>query len=645
MVICIRQNTSPAKKNSKKISKIVASCSEFSYIMFMKILHSLKLQFILLFSIFIIALSAVTSILGMLELSKTVESTFAVQGFTIMEKAASLIDGDSFEALTKSLDENDPFYEETRIKLLELKNVTGSHYLYTMAPLGGNIQQNVWQFIIDGSTEPHDEENFSALGLTEDVSEYDEAFKTVLNSGKTESSRLENQGEWGWLISTYTPIRNSAGNIVGIIGCDFDGNFLHEAIQAGQKQKLIIGAASIILGLLLLALFLRMIFSRIQKINSILKELSHGEGDLTRRIKIDKEDEIGELSAYLNTTLDKIKNLVIVIKDKSSKLHTIGNNLASNMQETAGAVHQITDNIQTIKQKINGQSASVSETHSTMELVTANIAKLSENVEVHTSSVSESSSAIEEMLANVQSVSRTLIHNAKNVNELIKVSNAGRSSLETVIQDIKVIANESNGLLEINSLMKDIAGQTNLLSMNAAIEAAHAGDAGKGFTVVADEIRKLAINSAEKTNTVSNVLKKIKKAIDIINASASIVLEDFEAIDKKIRIVSDQEVTIRNAMEEQGKGSQRILEAVSRMNEQTQMVKQGSDEMHNGSKGVIRESKNLEKVTVEIFNGMNEMAGNASEIKTRVTHVNDMSKKTKEHIEVLFDEISKFKVA
>ena len=610
----------------------------------MKKIRSLKFQFIVLFSAFIVALSAITAILGIQELSKAVEDTFAMQGYAIMDRAVSMIDGDSFEALAKSMDENDPFYEETRQKLLGLKEISGSLYLYTMAPVGGDLATDRWQFIIDGSAEMDDEENFSVLGLEEDVSDYDEAFKRLLLSGKTESSELEYQGGWGWLISTYTPIRNSSGEIVGIIGCDFDGNYLYNAIKAGKTQKIIVGVISIVLGLAMLALFLRMIFSRIEKVSAILKELSLGEGDLTRRLEIDKEDEIGELSSYLNTTLDKIKNLVVVIKEESSNLHNIGNNLAANMQQTAGAVSQITESIQNIKQKITGQSDSVSQTHSTMEQVTTTIARLGKNVETQSTSVSESSLAIEDMMANVQNVASTLVRNAENFNELIEVSDEGRNSLKMITSDIQEIAMESNGLREINRVIENIAAQTNFLSMNAAIEAAHAGDAGKGFSVVAGEIRKLAEESSTQSTNVSRVLKKMIKAIDGINVSASSVMEKFEAIDDKVRTVSDLEVGVRRAMEEQGHDSERILEAVYRMNEQTQMVKQGSEEMRSGSKEVIVESRNLEKVTVEISDGMNEMAGSANEINTAVSHVNKMSMKTREHIETLIDEVSKFKV-
>jgi methyl-accepting chemotaxis protein len=180
--------------------------------------------------------------------------------------------------------------------------------------------------------------------------------------------------------------------------------------------------------------------------------------------------------------------------------------------------------------------------------------------------------------------------------------------------------------------------------MNAAIEAAHAGEAGKGFAVVADEIRKLAENSGEQSKTISAVLKKIKDSIDKITASTDSVLNKFEAIDGGVRVVSDQEENIRNAMEEQGAGSKQILEAVGQLNDVTQMVKNGSAEMLEGSRQVIRESKNLEMVTQEITNGMNEMATGADEINVAVNRVNAISGENKSHIDVLVREVSKFKV-
>jgi len=606
----------------------------------MKLFHSLRFRFAFIFSVFIIVLSVSMSLLGIRQTSKAASNVFSAQGIAIVEKAVSLVNGDSFETLVKSLDKNDPFFEETRVNLFELKELSGCRYLYTMS----QVDKNIWQYIIDGSGDPEDSENFSDIGEKEDTDSYDVAFKRVMISGKTESGELVNQSEWGWIVSIYSPIRNSAGKIVGIAGCDFNGTGLHNSIVSEIKQQSIIGGISIILGIALALFFMRMIFTPIKNINVILKEISLGEGDLTKRINIQRKDEIQELATYFNMTLDKIRNLIVVIKGETANLHNVGGNLASNMQETVGAIHHITAHIDAIKQKITSQSASVSQTGATMNNVTANIDKLDKNVEAQTESVSKSSSAIEEMLASIESVTKTLGRNAQSVQELIKVSDHGRTSLQKVTQDIQEIANESEGLMQINSVMENISSQTNLLSMNAAIEAAHAGEAGKGFAVVAGEIRKLAESAAQQSKTISDVLKKIKNSIDTITGSTNTALDNFNEVDEQVRAVSQQETNIYAAMEEQGRGSKQIHEAISKLNELTQMVKNGSTEMLNGSKEVIMESRNLEKVTVEISTGMNEIVNGAEKINSSVTQVESISKTNKDCIDTLFNEVSKFKV-
>jgi methyl-accepting chemotaxis protein len=375
-----------------------------------------------------------------------------------------------------------------------------------------------------------------------------------------------------------------------------------------------------------------------------LKDISEGEGDLTKRITTTSKDEVGDLSRYFNETLEKIRNLVIKIKQESIMLYDIGTNLASNMTETAAAVNEINANIQSIKGRVMNQSASVSETNATMEQVTVNINKLNGHIENQSVNVSRASSAIEEMVANIQQVTKTLVGNAVNVHNLREASAAGHTGLQDVVADIQEIARESTGLMEINSVMENIASQTNLLSMNAAIEAAHAGDAGRGFAVVADEIRKLAESSGEQSKTIGTILKKIKESIDNIGVSTENVLKKFEAIDTSVRTVAEQEDSIRSAMEEQEQGSKIILDGVVEVNEITSQVKSSSHEMLEGAREVIQESNNLEKVTQEITYGMNEMASGAEQINTAVNQVNELSGKNREGIDSLIREVSRFKV-
>ncbi|MDR2629745.1 MAG: methyl-accepting chemotaxis protein [Spirochaetaceae bacterium] len=419
--------------------------------------------------------------------------------------------------------------------------------------------------------------------------------------------------------------------------------FLQE-VHTMTAFTVILGIIAALLAAAVIFLATERITRPIVKVALTLKDISEGEGDLTKTVAAPSADEIGDMARYFNQTLKKIRSLVITIKNQAVNLFDVGNELAENMNQTAAVINEITAHIQRIKGQVINQSSSVTETSATMEQITSNIDKLKDQVDRQGNSVSQSSSAIEEMLANIQSVTQTLVKNAANVRELIESSEVGRAGLEEVAADIQAIARESEGLLEINAVMENIASQTNLLSMNAAIEAAHAGEAGKGFAVVADEIRKLAENSGEQSKIISAVLKKIKDSIDKITRSTGSVLNKFEAIDTGVRTVSDQEENIRNAMEEQSAGSKQILEAIGQLNEMTQMVKNRAEEMLEGSRQVIEESKNLEAVTQEISKGMNEMVTGADEINVAVSQVNTISGKNRENIDVLVREVSKFKV-
>jgi methyl-accepting chemotaxis protein len=407
------------------------------------------------------------------------------------------------------------------------------------------------------------------------------------------------------------------------------------------KIFIVIAVACSIVLVVILGLIIKKPFESMMR---TLEEIA-AEWDMTKRFEIYGKDETGRLAGFFNLTFEKMEKLLKDIKDQSAAMSDLGIALAANMNESAAAVNQIAAAIQNIKSRMLNQSASVTETTAAMEQITGNIGKLSGHVDRQTLSVSQSSSAVEEMLANIQSVTQTLVKNADNVRELMESSDAGRSGLREVAADIQEIARESEGLLEINAVMENIASQTNLLSMNAAIEAAHAGEAGKGFAVVADEIRKLAESSSEQSKTIGTVLKKIKGSIDTITYSTGKVLDKFEAIDNAVRIVSDQETNIRAAMEEQGAGSKQILDAIAALNGITGQVKGGSEEMLSGSRGVIRESKNLGIATEEITRGINEMAAATDQINTAINQVNELSLQNRDNIDMLVRQVSVFKIA
>jgi len=476
---------------------------------------------------------------------------------------------------------------------------------------------------------------------------------------KTQFNVIDNGGTWGSFVSdavrekhgsqyyeyrganrlsVYTDIPQYNWLLVTSV----EKKEIDSLVRKDVPRTIIVGLSLIFIGIIIVIFLSRIITTPISKIDAIMEHL--GEGDLTCNIEMHSKDEYGHLSDNINRTINNIKSLIDNVKNKIDDLQVIGEELTSNMNETAAAVNEMTSNIQSIKQRIINQSASVTETHATMEQITQNINKLDKNVVHQSDNVADSSSAIEEMVANIKSVTNTLIKNNENVIHLKNASETGKDSVNKVANDIQAISKESEGLLEINSVMENIAAQTNLLSMNAAIEAAHAGDAGKGFAVVANEIRKLAENSQKQSNTIKTVLKRIKDNIDKITLSTGDVLTKFDAIDNSVNVVAEQEHQIRTSMEEQESGSRQILQGVGEITGITKDIKSGSHEMLEGSSEVIREAENLEIATQEIKSGINEMATGAEQINTAVHEVNEISIKTKEIITAVNTEISKFKL-
>jgi methyl-accepting chemotaxis protein len=366
--------------------------------------------------------------------------------------------------------------------------------------------------------------------------------------------------------------------------------------------------------------------------------------NLTHRLEISRKDETGTLADFFNLTFDKISGLVKAIKNKTFNLSDTGDELNATMNETSESIQKIDDNIQSMRGIVLSQADEVNSSAKSMERIMKGLDGLNDHITLQANMVAQSSSAIEQMLANIHSVTETLIRNTSNINSLAESSEAGQKDLQKVSEDIKEISRESEGLLEINSVMQNIASQTNLLSMNAAIEAAHAGESGKGFAVVADEIRKLAENSGKQSKTISTVLKKIKTSIDAITRSNSTLLERFGIMQNEVETVSNMESQIRNAMQEQETGSHQILDAVTKLNSVSGEVQHASSDMISITREVLKQSNNLKQISNDVAGGMDDMTQNADAITIAVKRVLEISQENKENIDNLSSDIALFKV-
>ncbi|WP_461246158.1 methyl-accepting chemotaxis protein [Treponema sp. R6D11] len=400
--------------------------------------------------------------------------------------------------------------------------------------------------------------------------------------------------------------------------------------------------------IVLIAIFVSLRFSKIltHPIISLIEVLkSVSNGDLSRKVTVKSNDEIGNLVDYFNHTIENIRNLIGTIKYKINAMTNTGHELTVNINKTSKSVDHISANFDGMKGKMGKQEKSAAEASKSVQGIKNNIEKLNKLIASQVESINTSSSAVEQMTANINSVTKTLIENSKNVNTLTEASENGKTGLQLVAQEIQGIAKDSEGLLQINSLMNSIASQTNLLSMNAAIEAAHAGEAGRGFAVVADEIRKLAETSGKQSKTTATMLKKIKTSIDNITKSSNEVLERFGAIDSSVKTVSQHEQNILNAMEEQEEGGKQILEAIGNLKDISVSVKEGAAEMVESGEQMNKQTGEFIEISNEIMGGMNEIVNGAvKEIKEAVVFVDEISEENNKNFDNLKEESKKFKV-
>ncbi|MBO5124988.1 MAG: HAMP domain-containing protein [Spirochaetaceae bacterium] len=447
---------------------------------------------------------------------------------------------------------------------------------------------------------------------------------------------------------SYNSVSRQVLHPLDVLIADIAKRMMEEAHQMDRKmflyQTIMFVAAMLVMVLILIFV----VFLRNSLLNPILQTSQAlsvvSSGDLTAKLEVQSTNEVGQMFADFNSTMEYLRHLIYTIQESIQALSASGENLAQNMMQTASAMHQMEGTISTVTDESMTQAGSVMETTETVAKIIETIKRVGDSVAAQASSVTESSASVEEMLANISSISTTLEKSDEVIRELSSATTSGRETVSHATTVTHRINEASGSLMEASGIIQHIASQTNMLAMNAAIEAAHAGEAGQGFAVVADEIRKLAEESSTQGKAITSTLKHLSGDISSLDQATRTVEEKFNAIYGLSERIMQMSTEMTLAMHEQNSGSQEVLSAIKDINTVTLEVREGSDEMLQGSEAVVAEMARLNQLTNDITASMHEMANGASQINGTVQRVSDLTVANKESIQKLSEEIQVFKV-
>lgn len=407
---------------------------------------------------------------------------------------------------------------------------------------------------------------------------------------------------------------------------------------AGIMVVLIIGTA--IFGAMIFANSIAKSIIRIERNIVLLKD-----GDLSERSKLTTRDEIGALSRNLNHFLDGLSTSIVNIKEISRANIESKNKLIDAASEATSSATQIGASASSIGKQIHNLDERISESSGSVGKIVASISDLNAQIEGQGAMVEEATASVTQMLFSLENMSRTTEKNKGAADALVVVAEHGRAVFETASAKIGEIPQNVGVIREMATVIQNIASQTNLLAMNAAIEAAHAGEAGRGFAVVADEIRKLSEASTVSSRDITESIKAIVANIDEATAANAGTNSAFAAVDGKIRDVSKSMTEIYASINEIQVGSKQILEAMVDLQDRSMTVRSGSKSMEEGSSEIESTMKDVSRISKEVAINISEIARGIQDIGSSILKVGDLSENVGSGSARLDSEVSRFKTS
>jgi methyl-accepting chemotaxis protein len=478
-------------------------------------------------------------------------------------------------------------------------------------------------------------------------SDHDLMIDAVLGLGETWRGEYTVGGTTYY--GVHIPLKDGSGSRLGIVSMSLPMTTVGATVALINRVvlPLLLGGIAALLAVCILLLRFVVIVplkNTASTAAAVSEILSSKEADFTYQMPVKQRDEIGIIIRSINGFIASLRTLVSRLKDAQSSLRSIGENLTGQSEESARANERIMEAASAIRGQTEDQSQSLERTTTVLQNASEGLGGLNALILDQNRAITASSVSVEEMTGAIGAVAVAMQEMKEQFASLVAVTDEGKKRQEDVDRQIQSILSQSQSLVGANLVIAQIAAKTNLLAMNAAIEAAHAGDAGRGFAVVADEIRNLAENSRSQSNTIKTELLDISKAVRDTAVISAKSQEAFRLVAEQISATDAFIARIDSAMEAQRRASAQIQEALDAINAAASRVQDTSSDMTAHMEEVKGEMDGLTHVVRAIQQGIVGMGESAREVNKAAETVLDLARDTHRNIQVMEETIGSFKV-